>query len=129
MLDALVEGTKDPQAMAELARGSLRKKIPILQAALEGRFTKHHAVMVSQMLGHIEHLEDAMATLSRELEERLEPFRGQIELLKTIPGVQDRTAEMILGEIGVDMHQFPSAAHLASWAGLCPGNRRSAEKT
>lgn len=80
------------------------------------------------MLGHIEYLEEAIATLSRELETRLEPFRRQIELLKTIPGVQDRTAEMILGEVGVDMDQFPSAAHLASWAGVCPGNRRSAEK-
>lgn len=128
MLDALVEGTKDAQAIAELARGSLRKKIPLLQAALEGRFTHHHAVMVSHMLGHVEYLEEAIATLSRELEERLEPFRRPIELLKTIPGVQDRTAEMILGEIGADMSQFPSAAHLASWAGVCPGNHRSAEK-
>src|SRR5262249_18268632 len=114
--------------LAELARGSLRKKIPLLRAALEGRFTAHPAVMVSHRLGHIEYLEEAIATLSRELETRLEPFRRQIELLKTIPGVQDRTAEMILGEIGVDMDPFPTAAHLASWAGLCPGNRRSAEK-
>jgi transposase len=128
MLDALVEGTKDAEAVAELARGSLRKKIPLLKAALEGHFTAHHAVMVSHMLGHIEYLEEALATLSRELETRLEPFRRQIELLKTIPGVQDRTAEMILGEVGVDMDQFLSAAHLASWAGVCPGNRRSAEK-
>lgn len=114
--------------MAELARGSLRKKIPLLKAALEGHFTAHHAVMVSHMLGHIEYLEEAIATLSRELETRLEPFRRQIELLKTIPGVQDRTAEMILGEVGGDMDQFPSAAHLATWAGVCPGNRRNAEK-
>jgi transposase len=128
MLDALVEGTKDAQAMAELARGSLRKKIPLLKAALEGRFAHHHAVMVSHMLGHIEYLEETIASLSLELEERLEPFRQHIELLKTIPGVEDRTAEMILGEVGADMSQFPSAAHLASWAGVCPGNHRSAGK-
>lgn len=128
MLDAMVEGTKDAEAIADLARGSLRGKIPLLRAALEGRFTQHHAVMVTHMLGHIDYLEEMIADLSRELETRLEPFREQIRLLKTIPGVQDRTAQMILGEVGADMSQFPTAGHLASWAGVCPGNNRSAEK-
>ena len=128
MLDAMVEGTKDAQAIAELARGSLRGKIPLLRAALEGRFTQHHGVMVTHMLGHIDYLEETIAELSRELETRLEPFREQIRLLKTIPGVQDRTAQMILGEVGADMSKFPTPGHLASWAGVCPGNNRSAEK-
>jgi len=126
IMDALVEGKQDAAAMAELARGSLRKKIPLLKQALEGRFTRQHGAMVSHMLGHIDYLEEVIADLSRELDTLLEPFRQPIELLKTIPGVQQRTAEMIVGEIGVDMEQFPSAGNLASWGGLCPGNKRSA---
>lgn len=128
MLDALVEGKQDVVALSELARGSLRGKIPLLQKALQGRFTQHHGLMVSHMLGHIDYLEEAIAALSQEVNNRLEPFRAERELLKTIPGIQDRTAEMVIGEIGVDMSQFPSAGHLASWAGICPGNNRSAGK-
>jgi transposase len=126
IMDALVEGKQDAAAMAELARGSLRKKIPLLKRALEGRFTRQHATMVSHMLGHIDYLEEMIADLSRELDTLLEPFRKPIELLKTIPGVQQRTAEMMVGEMGVDMAQFPESGNLASWGGLCPGNRRSA---
>ena len=128
MLDALVEGKQDVVALSELARGSLRGKIPLLQKAQQGRFTQHHGLMVSHMLGHIDYLEEAIAALSQEVNNRLEPFRAERELLKTIPGIQDRTAEMVIGEIGVDMSQFPSAGHLASWAGICPGNNRSAGK-
>jgi transposase len=84
--------------------------------------------MVSHMLAHVDYLEEMIVDLSAELETVLAPFREQIELLKTIPGVQQRTAEMMVGEIGVDMEQFPTAGNLASWAGICPGNRRSAGK-
>lgn len=126
MLDALVEGKKDSMAIAELARGSLRGKIPLLKGALEGQFTAHHAALVSHMLAHIDYLEEVVADLSQELDQLLAPFQKQVELLKSIPGVQQRTAEMIIGEIGVDMKQFPTDGHLASWAGVCPGNRRSA---
>ena len=126
MIDAMVEGSRDPQALAELARGKLRGKIPLLQRALEGRFTSHHALMVSQMLGHIDFLEESIGDLSRELETHLGRFRESLELLKTIPGVQERTAQMIVGEIGIDMERFPTAGQLASWAGICPGNRRTA---
>jgi transposase len=128
MLDALIEGQKDAGAMAELARGQLRKKIPQLKRALEGRFTAHHGVLVTHMLGHIDYLEEVIAELSKELDKLLVPFQAQIELLKTIPGVQQRTAEMMVGEIGVDMSHFPTAGNLSSWAGVCPGNRRSAGK-
>ena len=128
MIEAMIQGGKDPQALAELARGALRGKIPLLKKALEGRFTAHHGLMVSHMLGHIDYLEETIAALSRELEERLEPFQESIKLLKTIPGVQDRIAQMMVGETGVDMSRFPSAAHLCSWAGVCPGNHRSAGK-
>lgn len=126
ILDALVEGKQDAAAMAELARGKLRQKIPLLKRALEGRFTPQHGAMVSHMLGHIDYLEEMIADLSRELDTLLEPFRQPIELLKTIPGVQQRTAEMMVGEMGVDMGQFATAGNLASWGGLCPGNKRSA---
>jgi transposase len=128
MLDALVEGKQDAAAMSELARGSLRGKIPLLQKALQGHFTAHHGLMVSHMLGHIDYLEETIMALSKEVAIGLEPFRAEKELLKTIPGAQDRTIEVMIGEIGVDMEQFPTAGHLAAWAGICPGNNRSAEK-
>jgi len=128
ILKALVKGEKDPEAMAELARGQLRVKIPLLKRALEGQFTKHHGQLVSHMLSHIDYLEEMIADISKELAELLVPYEPQLALLETIPGVQRRTAEMIIGEIGVDMSQFPEDRNLSSWAGVCPGNRRSAGK-
>jgi|tagenome__1003787_1003787.scaffolds.fasta_scaffold20713007_1 transposase len=128
MLEALVEGKQDASAMAELARGSLRGKLPLLRKALEGHFTAHHRVMVTQMLGHIDYLEEAIASLSQEVDERLKPFHRQHSLLKTIPGFQNRTADVVISEIGVDMGRFPSERHLASLMGVCPGNNRSAGK-
>lgn len=128
ILDALVEGKQYANAMSELARGKLRGKIPLLQKALQGRFTAHHGLMVSHMLGHIDYLDEVIVALSEEVNHKLEPFRKERELLKTIPGFQDRTAEMVIGEIGVDMDQFPTSGHLASLMGICPGNNRSAGK-
>jgi len=128
ILDALVEGKQDATAISELARGKLRGKIPLLQKALQGQFTPHHGMMVSHMLGHIDYLDETIVSLSEEVEKRLEPFRRERELLKTIPGFQDRTVEMVIGEIGVDMEQFPTCGHLASLMGLSPGNNRSAGK-
>jgi transposase len=128
MLDALVEGNKDAAAMADLARGSLRGKIPMLRKALEGHFTAHHGKMVSHMLGHIDYLEETIAALSQEVDERLQPFQRQHTLLKTIPGFQDRTADTMIAEIGVDMNRFPEDGNLASLMGICPGNNRTAGK-
>jgi transposase len=128
MLDALVSGTRDPEVLAELAKGKLRKKIPALREALEGRFDAEHALIVSQILAHIDFLDDAIAQLSEQIEERIAPFAAQRELLKTIPGVNQRTAEVLIAEIGVDMSVFPTPKHLASWAGVCPGNDESAGK-
>jgi transposase len=128
MLDALVHGTVDPAVLADLARGQLRKKLPALRQALTGRFRDHHAFLLGQILGHLDYLEEAVAAVSAHIEEQLRPFAAQVERLMTIPGVQRRTAETILAEIGPDMTQFPSAAHLASWAGMCPGNNESAGK-
>ncbi len=128
MLDALVQGTTDPAVLADLARGRLRTKLPALQQALAGRFRDHHAFLLGQILAHVDHLDAAVTTLSGRIEALLRPFAAQVERLLTIPGVQRRTAETILAEIGTDMTRFPSAAHLASWAGMCPGNDESAGK-
>jgi transposase len=128
MLAGLVQGTRDPAVLAELAKGQLRKKLPQLREALAGRFRGHHALLVGELLAHIEYLEDAIERLSQEVERRLGPFAVEIELLDTIPGVDRRAAEVIVAEIGADMTRFPTARHLASWAGRCPGNDESAGK-
>jgi transposase len=128
MLDALVSGTTDPAVLADLAKGKLRAKIPALQEALEGRFDPLHAPIVSSILAHLDFLDEAIDRLSEAIEEQLVPFGRAVELLCTIPGIQKRTAQVILAEIGPDMSVFPTAKHLASWAGQCPGNDRSAGK-
>jgi transposase len=129
MLDALVSGTTDPEMLAELARGKLRKKLPALRQALEGRFNAKHALIVGQILAHIDFLDEAIERLSQAIEEQLGPFGNQqIELLCTIPGIQRRAAEVIVAETGADMTKFATAGHLASWAGVCPGNDESAGK-
>jgi len=128
MLDALVSGTTDPEVLAELAEGRLRKKLPALREALAGRFDAEHALVVGQILAHLDFLDESIAQLSAEIEERIRPFASAVELLQTIPGVAQRTAEVIIAETGGDMTAFASAKHLVSWAGVCPGNDRSAGK-
>jgi transposase len=128
MLDALVTGTSDPKVLADLARGQLRKKIPALQEALVGRFEDEHALIVGQILAHIDFLDEAIERLSDEIEEQIRPFAPQRDLLMTIPGVKQRTAEVLIAEIGVDMSTFPTPKHLASWAKVAPGNDQSAGK-
>ena len=128
MLDALCSGTTDPELLAELARGRLRQKLPQLREALEGRFDELHTLLIGAILNHLDFPDEQIDRLSDAIEERLAPFGAAVELLCTIPGVGRRTAEVILAEIGPDMSVFPSAAHLASWAGQCPGNDRSAGK-
>ena len=128
MLEALAQGTTDPEILAELARGRLRGKLPALRTALAGRFRSHHAFLVGQLLAHLDYIDEAIATLSSEIERHLAPFADQLTRLDSIPGINRRTAEVIIAELGVDMSAFPSAAHLASWAALCPGNNESAGK-
>ena len=128
MLDALVNGTRDPEVLAELARGRMRAKIPALKEALEGRFDHLHAVWIGAILEHIDFLDGQIAALTDAIGEQIAPFEQAVELLCMIPGVQRRTAEVIIAEIGVDMSVFPTARHLASWAGVCPGNDQSAGK-
>lgn len=128
MLDALVQGTKDPEVLAELARGKLRPKIPALREALEGRFEPLHALLIGAILNHLDFLDEQIEQLSDAIEEQLRPFEPAVELLCTIPGVAQRTAEVLIAELGIDMSVFPTAGHLASWAGMCPGNDQSAGK-
>ena len=128
MLEALLEGSTDPEVLAELARGRLRNKLPELKKALEGRFRAHHRFMLEQILIHLDFLDEQIGKVSQEVATRVTPFQKQVELLCTIPGVERRTAQNIIAEIGVDMSRFPTYKHLASWAGLCPGNNESAGK-
>jgi transposase len=126
MLDALVIGSRDPEVLAELARGQLRRKLPALQAALTGRFGAHHALLVGEVLSLLDYLDESIERLSAEIDRVIAPFADHRDLLATAPGIDRRTAEAIIGEIGVDMTRFPTAAHLASWAGMCPGQHESA---
>jgi len=128
MLEALIRGTTDPDVLADLARGKLRKKLPALRQALVGRFRPHHAFLASQLLAHLDYLDETIATLGERVEELMAPYASELEHLDTIHGVAQRTAEVLIAELGVDMRQFPSDRHVASWAGLCPGNNESAGK-
>ena len=128
MLDALVKGTTDPEVLAELALGKMRKKIPALRDALQGRFGALHALLIGSILAHLDFLDEHISGLSAAIEEQIAPFAAARELLMSIPGVGQRTAEIVIAEIGVEMSCFPTAGHLASWAGQCPGNDQSAGK-
>jgi transposase len=128
MLEALVQGTSDPAVLAELARGRMRAKLPALPPALAGHFRPHHAFLAIQILAHLDHLEGTVATLSERIAALLAPFADAVQRLDTIPGVNQRTAEVLVAEIGVDMSRFPRDRHLASWTGICPGNHESAGK-
>ena len=128
MLAALLGGEADPSVLADLARGRLRAKLPALRQALTGRVQAHHRLLLAQLLAHIDFLEESIATLQAEIEHDLEPFTTATEVLQTIPGVGALVAAALVAEIGTDTPRFPSAKHLASWAGVCPGNKQSAGK-
>ena len=128
MLKALIAGETDPAKLAELAHPRLSASKADLTEALRGRVTAHHRFMLQFHLEHVESIEASISTLDVEIERCLEPFRHQLEDLKTIPGVSDEAARTIIAEIGVDMSQFPSDSHLISWAGLCPRSDESAGK-
>lgn len=128
MIRAICHGTEDPVALAALARGRLKEKSAQLQEALHGLTGPHQRFLLQEQLSHIEELETRIDRLNAEIEARLTPFAPILQLLDTIPGVGQRTAEDLLAEIGADMGRFPTHRHLASWAKICPGNRRSAGK-
>ena len=128
MVAAMIEGISDAEALADLARGTLRHKIPQLQQALHGQIESHHRLLLGQIFAHMSFLEDSIQHLQQEIDQRLSPFEEAMQLLLSIPGIQEIAAAAILAEIGVDMSRFPSDRHLASWAGVCPGNKQSAGK-
>jgi transposase len=128
MIEALIGGERDPQVLADLAYGRLRRKNAALTESLTGRFGEHHAFMCRLLLDQIDHLDGVVGQLSVRVHEALAPFRGLEQRLVTIVGVGQRTAEVIIAETGGDMAQFPSPAQLVSWAGLCPGTNESAGK-
>ena len=128
MLAALVAGSEDAAAMADLARGRLRTKIPELEQALVGRAGTHHRFLLAEQLAHIDFLDEQIDRVSAQIAERLRPFEQALILLDTIPGIARRGAEVLVAESGVEMGRFPTAAHLASWAGMAPGHNESAGK-
>jgi transposase len=129
MIEALIAGERDPDVLAEMACGRMRPKIPELRQALAAsRFRTHHGIMLGEHLAHIDHLDDAISRLDDEVDELMAPFADDRDRLATIPGVGKRAAEVIIAEIGVDMTRFPTSGHVASWAGMCPGNNESAGK-
>jgi transposase len=128
MLDAIVAGQTNPVLMDELARGRLRNKRDQLVQALEGRVRPHQRFILAELLCQLDSLDETITRFNEEVQRYCDPFESIVELLDTIPGVGRQTAEMIVSEIGIDMSRFPTAAHLAAWAGLAPGNYESAGK-
>jgi transposase len=128
MVDAMLHGTTDPAVLADLARGRLRSKIPALQQALRGHFRPQHAFLVTQILAKIDFLEEAIATLTDEIDRQLRPFEPAVTRLMTIPGLARRNAITVFVETGGDMRHFPTAAHLCSWGAMCPGQDESGGK-
>jgi transposase len=128
ILEELIAGMTDPATLAELARGRLRDKRPQLEQALAGQFRTHQRFLVAQQLAHLDALDGLIEEVSAEVARRLRPFAVEQERLDTIPGIARRGAEILLAELGPDLGRFGTAAQLASWAGLCPGNRESAGK-
>jgi transposase len=128
ILAAIVAGQADPGALADLARGRLRGKIPQLRQALRGRVTDHHRFLLRLLLEHLDHLDVLVAQLNARIEQLTAPDAAALALLTTIPGVKQHTAEVLLAEVGPTVDPFPTAGQFASWAGLCPGNNESAGK-
>jgi len=128
MLRALIEGRQTPQQMADLARRQLRGKIPQLRLALEGHVTEHHRFVLAELMDQLEDLERRIERFTRRIEEISGPFASAIRAVTELPGFDERSAQNVVAEIGTDMTQFPTDAHIASWAGVCPGSNESAGK-
>jgi transposase len=125
MIEALIAGERDGEALAEPAKGRMRPKRAALAQALVGRFGEHHAFLAKMILANVDHLDTMIAQLDARIGEQIAPYQTQVDLLDTVPGIDQPGAQAILAEIGPDMSQFPTPAHLASWAGACPGNNKT----
>lgn len=128
MLNCVIAGEQDAEALADLARGRLRAKLPDLRLALEGRVQPHHQFLLQQILAHTDFLEQSIEAVQQEIDKRLVPYQEAVTLIQSLPVQLQSGAATVIAEIGVDMTRFPSDAHLASWAGVCPGNHESAGK-
>jgi transposase len=128
MLEALIGGEQDAAQMAEHARGRMRQRLPELRQALEGRVSSHHRFLLRQILKHIDGVDQQVVEIEHQIALYLQPYADASRLLQTIPGIGAPAAAALISEIGVDMSRFPSAKHLASWAGVCPGNNQSGGK-
>jgi transposase len=128
MLEALIAGEQDPAVLADLARGRMRSKRPELQRALDGRLLGQHRILLQHLLAHIDFLEQSRAELEAEIDRCLAPFGRAVALARSLPGIAETAATTIIAELGTDMTRFASAKHLASWAGVCPGNKQSGGK-
>jgi transposase len=128
ILAAMIDGERNPQALAQMARGRMRSKIPDLAQALDGHFDDHHAQMARAILGRLDLVEQSLVELDAVIAAKCTPWQHEIDLLQTIPGVGEKVAQVIVAETGADMSRFPSAAHLAAWAGVAPGIHESAGK-
>jgi transposase len=128
MLEAFIRGESEPAILADLAKGRLRAKLPQLGQALLGKVTEHHRFLLRQLLKQVDQLHDLIASFSQRIDEAMVPFASTRDRLQTIPGVDRRTAECLIAELGINMEQFPSSGHLASWSGLCSGMNESAGK-
>jgi transposase len=126
ILRALIQGQVDPKALATLARGRLRSKIKLLCEALQGKVEDHHRFMLGLLMDQVEQLEALIRRIEEKIEESMGEFQRELELLDTIPGVDRKVAQTLLAEVGPDMSHFPTPEHLASWAGMCPGNDKTA---
>jgi transposase len=126
MVEAILQGTTNPATLADLAKGRLRAKRAELERALAGRVSEHHRLLLTTHLAHVDFLDEQIARLSAEIAQRLDPVAEAMQRLDTIPGVDRQTAEVLVAELGTELTRFPSAAHVASWAGMCPGNHESA---
>jgi len=128
MLEEIIKGTEDTEVLAALAKGKMKQKTDELKKALKGLIGEHQKKILSTMLRHIDFLDAEIEKLDAEVKERMRPFEEQVKRLDSIAGVGERSAQTIIAEIGTDMSVFPTANHLASWAGMCPGNNESAGK-
>jgi transposase len=126
MLGALIAGERDPAVLADLARGRLKNKTGQLILALDGRFTDHHSYALKMHLDHMGSLDQRISGLGERIDSVMGPLAWCVDLLTTVPGISKTVAEIVIAETGADMAQCPTAAHLASWAGVCPGHNESA---
>jgi transposase len=128
IIEALVAGERDPAVLAQMAKGRMRTKIDRLEEALSGHFGAHHAIVCRQIIDHIDFLDQAIASLTTAITERLVPFEAAVAIVISLPGISRRTAEVIVAETGADMSRFPTPGQLCAWAGVAPASYESAGK-